>query len=282
MKNANGIWGPVTASPEFTISKPFYLKWWFLLFGFIVLGFVAYSVQHYFEQQKYNFYLKKEIDRVTKELKETETNYRETLLKEIHHRVKNNMQIISSLLSLQSSREADAHLNEVIRESQNRIRSMALIHEKLYQSKKFSELDISTYVSGLIEYLKRVFLVNTAFIKVNLKIEEVYINIDIAIACGLIINELVSNSFKYAFPDNAKGTIFIEIRKQDNETLFLSIKDDGIGVENISSMETTDSLGLKLVKMLVKQHKGTFNMSNKGGAVFEINLTIQNENIGEK
>lgn len=280
MKNANGIWGPVTASPEITINKPFYQKWWFILFGIIVLGFLGYSVQHYFEQQRYNYYLKREINKVTKELKETETNYRETLLKEIHHRVKNNMQIISSLLSLQSSREQDTHLNDIIKESQNRIRSMALIHEKLYQSKKFSELDISSYVSSLIEYLKRVFLVNTAYIKVNLKIEPIYINIDVAIACGLIINELVSNCFKYAFPNNAKGAIFIEIRKQEKDTLFMSVKDDGIGIENISGLDETDSLGLKLVKMLVKQNKGSINVSNNEGALFEIKLTIENDNIG--
>lgn len=281
MKNANGTWGPVTISPEITINKPFYLRWWFLFICVIAFGGVVYSVQHYFEQQKYSYFLKREIDRVTKELKETETNYRETLLKEIHHRVKNNMQIISSLLSLQSSREPDVHLSEVIKESQNRIRSMALIHEKLYQSKKFSELDISSYVGSLVEYLKRVFLVNTAFVKVNLNIEAVYINIDVAIACGLIINELVSNSFKYAFPNNAKGTIFIEIRKQEKDTLFISVKDDGIGIKNLSGLDDTASLGLKLVKMLVKQHRGNYNVFNNEGALFEIKLIMQNENIRE-
>ena len=277
MKNANGIWGPVTTSPEITINKPYYLRWWFILVWVVVFGGVVYSVQHYFEQRKYNTFLKKEIDRVTKELKETETNYRETLLKEIHHRVKNNMQIISSLLSLQSNKNIDPQLNEIIKESQNRIRSMALIHEKLYQSKKFSELDISSYVGSLIEYLKRVFLVNTSYIKVNLNIEEILINIDVAIACGLIINELVSNAFKYAFPDNAKGTIFVEIHKQEKDTLFLSVKDDGIGIKNISQLDTTDSLGLKLVKVLVKQHQGEISISNKEGALFEIKLLMQNE-----
>ena len=158
---------------------------------------------------------------------------------------------------------------------------MALIHEKLYQSKKFSELDISSYVSSLIEYLKRVFLVNTAFIKVDLNIEEIYINIDVAIACGLIINELVSNSFKYAFPNNAKGAIFIEIRKQDKDTLLISVKDNGVGIKDISGLDDTDSLGLKLVKMLVKQHRGNYNVSNSEGALFEIKLTMQNENTGE-
>jgi two-component sensor histidine kinase/ligand-binding sensor domain-containing protein len=280
MKNANGIWGPVTISPAITINRPFYLRWWFILFGVIVLGFIVYSVQHYFEQQKYSYFLKREIARVTKELKETETNYRETLLKEIHHRVKNNMQIISSLLSLQTNKETDIHLTEIIKESQNRIRSMALIHEKLYQSKKFSELDISSYVGSLIEYLKRVFLVNTAYIKVNLNIEEVFINIDIAIACGLIINELVSNSFKYAFPNNTKGVIFIEIRKQENETLFLSVKDNGIGIQNLSDIENLDSLGLKLVKMLVRQHKGEYLVTNNDGALFEIKLSMANESSG--
>jgi two-component sensor histidine kinase/ligand-binding sensor domain-containing protein len=279
IRNANGIWGPVTTSPEITINKPFYLRAWFIFVCVLILGGVIYSVQHYFEQKKYNYFLKKEIARVTIELKETETNYRGTLLKEIHHRVKNNMQIISSLLSLQSNKENNAHLNELIKESQNRIRSMALIHEKLYQSKKFSELDISSYVGSLVEYLKRVFLVNTAYIKVNLNIQEVFINIDVAIACGLIINELVSNAFKYAFPDNAKGTIFVEIHKQETDTLLLSVKDNGVGIKNISALETSDSLGLKLVKMLVKQNQGEISISNMGGAFFEIKLLMKNESI---
>jgi two-component sensor histidine kinase len=279
MKNANGIWGPITSSPEFTINKPYYLRWWFIVLGVMGFGFLVYIVQHYYEQRKYNYFLKKEINRVTTELTETETNYRDTLLKEIHHRVKNNMQIISSLLSLQSNRETDVHLNNVIKESQNRIRSMALIHEKLYQSKKFSELDLSSYVNSLIEYLKRIYLVNTSLIKVNLDIDEIYINIDVAIACGLIINELVSNSFKYAFPDNAKGAIFVEIHKQGKDTLFLSIKDNGIGIKNISDLENTNSLGLKLVKMLIKQHQGEYVISNKEGALFEIKLLIVNESV---
>jgi len=280
MKNAHGTWGPVAVSSEFTINKPVYLKWWFILFSIILFGAVVYLVIHYFEQQKYNYFLKKEIDRVTKELKETETNYRETMLKEIHHRVKNNMQIISSLLSLQTNKETDPHLNEVIKESQNRIRSMALIHEKLYQSKKFSELNISNYVSSLIEYLKRVFLVNTAYIKVNLDIQEIFISIDTAIACGLIINELVSNSFKYAFPNNAKGTIFVQIKKQENDSLNISVKDDGVGIENISALEHSDSLGIKLVQMLVKQHQGEYKASNNDGALFEIKLLMKNESRG--
>jgi two-component sensor histidine kinase len=156
---------------------------------------------------------------------------------------------------------------------------MALIHEKLYQSKKFSELDLSSYVNSLIEYLKRIYLINTSLVKVNLDIDEIYINIDVAIACGLIINELVSNSFKYAFPNNAKGAIFVEIHKQGKDTLFLSIKDNGIGIKNISDLENTDSLGLKLVQMLIKQHQGEYVISNNEGALFEIKLLIVNESV---
>lgn len=280
LKNANGIWGPVANSPWFTIKKPYYLRWWFLLFSVILFGGVVYSALHYFEQRKYNKFLKLEVEKTTKELRESEKNHRETLIKEIHHRVKNNMQIISSLLSLQANQENNVHLNEIIKESQNRIRSMALIHEKLYQSKKYSELDIYTYVVSLIENLKRTFLINTSTISVDLDIEKTYINIDTAIACGLIINELVSNSLKYAFPENSKGVIFVKIHIRDSNILHLYVGDNGIGLDDVQKIEETDSLGLKLVRMLVKQHGGDIKINGTNGTLFEINLKIKDEPNG--
>lgn len=281
LKNANGVWGPVTYSPWFKVNKPYYLRWWFLLFSVILFSGVVYSVLHYFEQRKYNKFLKLEVEKTSKELRETEKNHRETLIKEIHHRVKNNMQVISSLLSLQANQENNAHLNEIIKESQNRIRSMALIHEKLYQSKKYSELDIYTYVVSLIENLKRTFLINTSTISVDLDIEKTYINIDTAIACGLIINELVSNSLKYAFPENSKGVIFVKIHIRGSNILHLSVGDNGIGLGDTQKIEETDSLGLKLVKMLVKQHSGDIKINGTNGTLFEINLTIKDESNGQ-
>lgn len=277
LKNANGVWGPVSSSPWFIINKPYYLRWWFILLSFVLFAGLIYSVMHYFEQRKYNRFLKLEVEKTTKELKETEENHRETLIKEIHHRVKNNMQVISSLLSLQANQENNETLNGIIKESQNRIRSMALIHEKLYQSKTYSELDIYSYVVSLVENLKRAFLVNTSTISVKLDIEKTVINIDTAIACGLIINELVSNSLKYAFPDNSQGIIYINIHKDDLNSLYLSVGDDGTGLGDVKKVEEKDSLGLKLVKMLVKQHSGDIKITSTKGTLFEINLKMKNE-----
>ncbi|WP_052309950.1 histidine kinase N-terminal 7TM domain-containing protein [Methanocella arvoryzae] len=192
---------------------------------------------------------------------------KEVLLKEIHHRVKNNLQIISSLLSLQagtSSKESAAAFTE----SQNRIRSMALIHEKLYQSSNLSRIDFGGYVSGLMSHLVKSYAPGPG-ISVDIDIEDIALDIDLAIPCGLIINELASNSLKYAFKDGRQGNILIRMEKTGS-LYTLTVGDDGVGLPRILDFRDSPSLGLQLVNTLVDQLEGTIELGQDTGTTFKI------------
>ncbi len=192
---------------------------------------------------------------------------KEVLLKEIHHRVKNNLQIISSLLSLQSgtmNKESAA----MFMESQNRIKSMALIHEKLYQSRDLSHIDFSGYVGNLTAYLARSYSSNQS-VHISIDISEISLGIDMAIPCGLIINELVSNSLKYAFRDGKAGEIRIRM-VIDGGKYVLTVSDDGVGLPEGLDFRNSPSLGLQLVCTLVDQIEGTIELENGPGSTFTI------------
>ena len=195
---------------------------------------------------------------------------KEILLKEIHHRVKNNMQIISSLLNLQSRQVRDNEIIAVLRESQNRIRSMALVHEKLYQSEDFSGIDFASYVKTLVKDIIRTFGEKTAHVTIDVDIEKLCLDIDTTISCGLIINELISNAFKHAFPHKKKGKIRISLQKYNN-TYELQVSDDGVGIPSPIDLSTAQSLGLRLVSILVKnQLKGTVTLDRSSGTQYRI------------
>ena len=196
---------------------------------------------------------------------------KEVLLREVHHRVKNNLQIISSLLNLQSSYINDEKAYEYFQESQNRIRSMALIHEKLYRPKDLTKINFSEYLQDLISYLSSMYRKNNHTIIFNTEIEDAYINMDIAITLGLIINELVSNSLKYAFPNNLSGKVSINLHNK-NENLVLSVQDDGIGFPADFDLSNNNSLGLQLVKAFTQQLKGELEINDKNGTT--INITF--------
>ena len=196
---------------------------------------------------------------------------KEALLREVHHRVKNNLQIISSLLNLQSSYINDAKAYEYFQESQNRIRSMALIHEKLYRPKDLTKINFSEYLQDLISYLSSMYRKNNHTILFNTEIDDVYINMDIAITLGLIINELVSNSLKYAFPNNLSGKVSINLHSK-NENLELSVQDDGIGFPVDFDLTKNDSLGLQLVKAFTQQLKGELEIFDRNGT--NVNITF--------
>ncbi len=191
------------------------------------------------------------------------------LLREIHHRVKNNLQVISSLLNLQSSYIEDKKALEIFRESKDRIRSMALIHEKLYQSKDLNKIEFSEYVKSLINDLFSSYNVNTERITLKCDLEGISFEIDIAILCGLIINELVSNSFKHAFPAGQKGEIYVGL-KQDQNKFILIVKDTGIGFPSNIDFRKTESLGLQLVNTLTEQLGGKIDLNKKGCTEFKI------------
>jgi len=192
------------------------------------------------------------------------------LLREIHHRVKNNLQVISSLLNLQSGYIEDKKSLEIFRESQTRVRSMALIHEKLYQSKDLNKIEFSEYIESLIKDLFKSYNIDFDRIKLNSKLEGIFFEIDTAILCGLIINELVSNSLKHAFPLNKKGEIFISLDKDDNNKYTLILKDNGIGFPPNVDFRKTESLGLQLVTTLTEQLGGTIELHKNGYTEFII------------
>ncbi len=193
---------------------------------------------------------------------------KEVLLKEIHHRVKNNLQIISSLLSLQSEKLNGQDPARTFRESQDRIRSMALIHEKLYQARDISRVDFAEYTRSLTSYLFRSYVTGPG-IDLAVDIDGISLDIDKAIPCGLIINELVSNSLKYAFPDRRPGQICIRL-SGDGNGYSLVVEDDGAGLPPGLDFRNTPSLGLQLVNTLVDQLEGRIELLHGTGTVFRI------------
>lgn len=195
---------------------------------------------------------------------------KEVLLKEIHHRVKNNLQVISSLLNLQSHSAGDRQTIQMFKESRNRIRSMALVHEGLYQSDDLGGIEFSHYVSSLTGYLLRSYGVDTGGVELTIDVDRVHLGIDSAVPCGLIVNELVSNSLKYAFVDGRQGHISIELHSVDNGRYELKVGDNGVGIPEGLDIGHTESLGLRLVSTLVEQIEGTMDLDRNAGTVFTI------------
>ena len=216
------------------------------------------------ELERTNTNLLVEIEERTKaeELINQQLMEKEILLKEVHHRVKNNMQVIISMLNLQSSFVKNKKIVSILHDSQSRIKTMALIHEKLYQTKDFSNIDFSEYVYNLFEYLYSSFRSSNQEIEYNINIKKYQINIDTIISLGLIINELTSNSFKYAFEGMSKGKINILLDKKDDKTLVLSLDDNGKGLPANFDYKNTDSLGLQLVCLLTEQIQGKLEVKN--------------------
>ena len=196
---------------------------------------------------------------------------KEILLREIHHRVKNNMQVISSLLRLQSKYIKDRDDIEIFKDSENRISSMSLVHEKLYQSRDFTKIDFNVYISDLVKSLFHSYGAVSNCIVPNINVSNVSLGIDSAIPCGLIINELVTNSLKYAFPDNRKGEIKIFLRNEGENDIVMNIKDNGIGIPDGIDFDKSDSLGLHLVKILAEnQLQGEIHLDRSNGTDFTI------------
>ena len=197
---------------------------------------------------------------------------KEILLKEIHHRVKNNLQIISSLLSLQSKYIEDEKALSNFQESQTRVRSMALIHEKLYQSADLVSIDFAEYLESLVLELARSYRLNPLSVSIDLNIAEAMFDVDTAIPCGLIVNELVTNSLKYAFPDNRKGVIQINLDSH-GDRFTLVVKDDGIGFPEHVDWQNTESLGMQLVNTLTSQLGGSVELNDSSGTEFKITFS---------
>jgi len=201
---------------------------------------------------------------------------KEILLQEVHHRVKNNMQIISSLFNLQSGHIKDKQASEIFKSSQNRIRSMALIHERFYQSEDMARVDFAEYAQNLTGHLFSSHGINPGAVKLNLKIKEVFLDLNTAIPCGLIINELVSNSLKHAFPDGKKGEIKIAMHSLNKDEMEVIVSDNGVGLSKKVDFRKTDSLGLHLVNLLAEdQLHGDIKLDRTKGTSFHIKFKVK-------
>ncbi|MGD1005443.1 MAG: histidine kinase dimerization/phosphoacceptor domain -containing protein, partial [Methanoregulaceae archaeon] len=194
---------------------------------------------------------------------------KEVLIREVHHRVKNNLQIIISLLNLQSRYIEDEKSSQVIRDSQSRIRAMALVHEKLYKSTDISKIDLGDYIKFLGNSLFQFFGMQGKGITLTMDIRDIFLDIDTAIPLGLIINELISNSLKYAFPGGKKGDISLAIHREEH-TLTILFKDNGVGIPQDFDWRNAKSLGLRLVISLVEQLSGTIELDRSAGTSFSI------------
>lgn len=195
---------------------------------------------------------------------------KELLLKEIHHRVKNNLMIISSLLSLQSRQVKDRETMDLFRESENRTRSMALIHERLYRSEDLKNIDLAEYLGRLASEIFRSYSADSR-IRLNLEIDELKVDVETAVPLGLIVNELLTNAVKHAFPDG-EGTVTVSLSKR-NGTVTLEVSDDGAGFPEDIDWESSPSLGLQLVRSLTEQIDGKVEMISDGGTTFRIIFT---------
>ena len=191
---------------------------------------------------------------------------KEMLLKEVHHRVKNNMQVVSSLLSLQASAAHEPIVQALLRDSQNRVKTMALIHEQLYQAENLARIDFAHFLRCLTTGLVESYGLQRGRVKVQIEADSVWLGVDTAIPCGLIVNELVTNSLKHAFPDNRKGTIRVTMRR-DGGQVVLCVADNGVGLPAGFDLHTTESLGLQLVMTLVDQVEGSLTLCNQENGV---------------
>lgn len=197
-------------------------------------------------------------------------NEKDVLLKEIHHRVKNNLQIISSLLDLQSDYVNHEVASQMLKESQDRVRAIAFVHELLYQSEDLAHIDMRVYANTLIDYLLGSYGTDKSLISIELNIAAIFLSIEQAIPCGLIISELVSNALKHAFTDDKAGIIEVNFNQLNNDELKLEIKDDGVGFAEAVDLSQAKSLGLMLITMLVKQISGSIKFTNQNGTTFTI------------
>ncbi len=210
----------------------------------------------------------RELKKIENQLKSS-LDEKEVLLREIHHRVKNNMQIISSLLNLQSRYLNDEKTVNILNESRNRVRSMAMVHEELYRSRDLSKIDFADYIQRLLSGLFSSYGIDKKFIKPEINVEDVLLNIDIAVPCGLIINELISNSLKHAFTQGQKGKISIKFHPHDGKYV-LTVADNGTGFPEGIDFKNTKTLGLQLVNTLVKQLSGNIDICSSSGTSFKI------------
>lgn len=265
-ENKDGVSNEEYAEFDFTIKQPFWTTWWFIIF--CTVGFFG-SIYGYNQYRKRKHLLQKERfekiikDRTAEIIKKRDEN--EILLKEVHHRVKNNLQIINSLINIQSDYVSDPKATELFREIRNRIRTISLVHEKLYKSEDYGRINVKEYINMLVENLIETYSYNKE-IELKLDLEVQHFNLNTIIPMGLLLNEIISNSFKYAFNDVNNGIIEIELHKSNvKEEYTIIIGDNGKGFNDEVFNNETTTLGLELIKILSNQLNGEIEKIQKPG-----------------
>ena len=269
VSNADEKWNEIPATFKFSILAPFWQTKGFLLICTILLGVgIYYFIQfRKIQLQRRNLVLSKLVTERTSELQK-EKDEKEVLLKEVHHRVKNNLQIINSLINLQSANIKDPEALAVFEESKNKIKSIALIHEKLYRSGDFSKVAISEYISDLLKNLIEAYSVKKE-IKLVTDLKVNTLNLNTIIPLGLLLNEIISNSVKYAFKEKTEGEIYIQLKSIDDNMYEMTVGDNGEGFDGDPFLGESATLGLELVKILVEQLDGTIRkLPSKGTYYF--------------
>jgi two-component sensor histidine kinase len=214
---------------------------------------------------------KKELHKAQEQLKKR-LEEKEVLLREIHHRVKNSLQLVSSLLALQGERAPDQRIAAALREAGNRIWSMALVHEALYRTSNLAEVSASDYMGRLLEHLQWSSGLDTNEVTIESRFDDFRLKTDTAINCGLIINELFSNCIKHAFPKGSGGSIALSLVKIPEDEIQLTVKDNGRGIAQEVALEDVSGYGLSVVKALVMEMKGTLKLKREDGSEFIIRL----------
>ncbi|GGM95765.1 hypothetical protein GCM10010967_31550 [Dyadobacter beijingensis] len=281
-QNREGAWNKEELSIPLKVLKPVYLQWYFLLAVALMIGLLVYLFIQFRIRQlaREKNRLEETVNERTMQLKQSLSEQtallleKDVLVKEIHHRVKNNLQVISGLLELQGKSLTDDAAREALQEGRNRVRSIALIHQNLCQFENLSGIDLKRFVNDLARQVQSVFQTNQP---VSLAIEapESYLDIDSAVPLGLILNELLTNSFKYAFTNVPEGDIRLTIRAVSDGRYRLIYADNGPGLPASFDLHTAKTLGLQLVNDLSRQIGGRLHYETAGGAVFTIDFTTR-------
>ncbi|MDO6435624.1 histidine kinase dimerization/phosphoacceptor domain -containing protein [Flavitalea sp. BT771] len=282
-QSREGAWSRSVLSIPLIVLKPFYLEWWFLALITLAFATAVYWIinrrtkQLAAEKNK----LEKLVNERTAQLKQSLSTQAEllvekdVLMKEIHHRVKNNLQVISGLLELQSKSLNDEAARDALQDGRSRVRSIALIHQNLYQFENISTIELGRFVNDLCRQVESVFHMKNKVV-MNIEVPHLHLDIDTAVPLGLIMNELLSNSFKYAFNNGKSGEINLEIRTRTEGKYDLTYSDNGPGLPVDLDVRKAKTLGMQLINDLSRQIGGKVKYENNNGAMFTINFTNRN------
>jgi two-component sensor histidine kinase/ligand-binding sensor domain-containing protein len=290
--NNDGVWNDDGLAIGVSVAPPVWATWWAWLIYIVLLLLVMNMATRVYRarlqgiaQQRHNEQLAELVTERTSALQLEINDHKaarkklsgslqekEVLLKEVHHRVKNNMQVISSLLNIQADSVVDEHYVNLLNESQQRIKSMALIHENLYRSDNLLEINFHDYIEMLSNSLLRFYRFEALTVNLELEVVDIFLDLDTAVPCGLIINELVSNSLKHAFAGRTgSGRITIRFFKMNGGAdYYFSVADDGVGILEDVDIETSPSMGLEIVRILTQQLDGKLSLVRDGGSEFRI------------